>query len=118
MRDENIDYTGAVDRSVGGAVTFCTPAARAANPGAFAGVKVAPEDADIMKAFRMPKEDLYADSREKDDADAQWKHFTADRERREATCLAQSDALLPEEVPNVEFRLAHLAGGGMRRFSE
>ena len=29
-RDVNIDYTGAEDRSVGGAVTFCTPAARAA----------------------------------------------------------------------------------------
>ena len=29
-RDLNIDYTGAEDRSTGGAVTFCTPAATAA----------------------------------------------------------------------------------------
>ena len=28
-RDVNIDYTGAEDRSVGGAVTYCTPAAKA-----------------------------------------------------------------------------------------
>ena len=29
-RDVNVDYTGAEDRSVGGAVTFCTAAAKAA----------------------------------------------------------------------------------------
>ena len=109
VRDENIDYTGAVDRSVGGAVTFCTPAARAANPSVFAGVKVAPEDADIMEAFRMPKEDLTLIPAKKT-MRMRNEYFTADRERREATCLAHSDALLPEEVPNVEFRLAHLAG--------
>ena len=31
-RDVNIDYTGEESRIVGGAVTFCTPAAAAAGP--------------------------------------------------------------------------------------
>ena len=35
-RDVNIDYTGAEDHSTGGAVTFCTPAARAAGAEVFA----------------------------------------------------------------------------------
>ena len=49
-RDVNIDYTGAEDRSAGGAVTFCTPAAAAAGAEVFAAVKIAPEDADILAA--------------------------------------------------------------------
>ena len=38
-RDVNIDYTGIEDRSAGGAVTFCTPAALAAGAKVFAAVK-------------------------------------------------------------------------------
>lgn len=107
--DENIDYTGAVDRSIGGAVTFCVPAARAVNPNVFAGVKVAPEDADILNAFRVPKEDITLIPA-RQTMRMRNEYFTADRERRIGTCLAQSDPILPEELPNVEFKLAHLAG--------
>ena len=53
-RDVNIDYTGAEDRSAGGAVTFCTPAARAMGASVFAAVKIAPEDRDILDVFQMP----------------------------------------------------------------
>ena len=50
-RDVNIDYTGVEDRCVGGAVTFCTPAARAAGAAVFAAVKASPDDRDVLDAL-------------------------------------------------------------------
>ena len=37
-------------------------------------------------------------------------YFTADRERRKAECLAQSDAITPDQIPDVDCGLYHLAG--------
>ena len=105
-RDENIDYTGAVDRSVGGAVTFCTPAARAANDSVFAAVKIAPADSDIMDTIPGDKALLPS----KYTTLMRNEYFTADREKRKGTCAAQSDPVLPAEIPDVECKLYHLAG--------
>lgn len=105
-RDLNIDYTGAEDRSTGGAVTFCTPAARAAGASVFAAVKIAPADRDIMAGFGedaalLPSEKTTLMRNE---------YFTPDRERRRASCPAQSGPILPSEIPDVPCRLYHLAG--------
>ena len=105
-RDLNIDYTGAEDRSVGGAVTFCTPAARAAGASVFAAVKLAPEDRDIMDGFG---EDAALLPSEKTTL-MRNVYFTPDRERRDASCPAQSGPILPAEIPDVPCRLYHLAG--------
>ena len=108
-RDVNIDYTGAEDRSVGGAVTFCTPAARAAGASVFAGVKIAPEDADIMDVIALPAEDkaLLPSART---TLMRNEYFTPDRERRNALCPAQSDPITPDELPEISYSLCHLAG--------
>ncbi|MGN0985678.1 MAG: PfkB family carbohydrate kinase [Candidatus Enterenecus sp.] len=108
-RDVNIDYTGAEDRSVGGAVTFCTPAARAAGASVFAAVKIAPADTDIIEGFRMDREDIALLPSEKTTL-MRNEYFTPDRERRNSGCPAQSDPILPGEVPDVPCRLYHLAG--------
>ena len=108
-RDVNIDYTGAEDRSIGGAVTFCTPAARSVNPAVFAAVKIAPTDTDIIEAFRMDPVDIALLPSEKTTL-MRNEYFTADRERRNSSCPAQSDPILPGEVPDVPCRLYHLAG--------
>ena len=108
-RDVNIDYTGAEDRSVGGAVTFCTPAAKAAGARVFAAVKIAPEDADIMTAFDLPETDKALLPSAKTTL-MRNEYFTADRECRNSSCPAQSDPILPAELPDVDFRLCHLAG--------
>ena len=108
-RDVNIDYTGKEDRSVGGAVTFCTPAARAANPSVFAAVKIAPEDSDILEVFRMDRQEI-ALLKSKKTTLMRNEYFTPDRERRNASCAAQSDPILPGELPDVSCRLTHLAG--------
>ena len=108
-RDLNIDYTGAEDRSAGGAVTFCTPAAAAAGAKVFAAVKISPEDGDIIEGFRMDPADIALLPSEKTTL-MKNVYFTPDRERRDASCPAQSGPILPEEIPNVDCRLYHLAG--------
>lgn len=108
-RDVNIDYTGAEDRSTGGAVTFCTPAARAAGAAVFAAVKIAPADGDILAGFQMDPADIALLPSEKTTL-MRNEYFTPDRERRKAGCPAQSDPILPDEIPDVPCRLYHLAG--------
>ena len=108
-RDINLDYTGAEDRSSGGAVTFCTPAARAAGAKVFAAVKISPDDGDIIEGFHMPPEDIALLPSEKTTL-MKNVYFTPDRERRDASCPAQSGPILPEEIPDVDCRLYHLAG--------
>lgn len=108
-RDVNIDFTGAVDRCVGGAVTFCTPAARAVTDRVFAAVKISPNDADILDGFHMAPEDI-ALLPSKETTCIRNEYFTADRERRTCTCSAQSGPITPDEIPNVPCKLYHLAG--------
>ena len=108
-RDVNIDYTGAEARSVGGAVTFCTPAARAAGARVFAAVKIAPEDRDILGAFRGDPEDVALLPSEKTTL-MRNEYFTADRERRNSSCPAQSGPITPDQIPDVPCKLYHLAG--------
>ena len=108
-RDVNIDYTGEESRIVGGAVTFCTPAAAATGAKVFAAIKAAPEDEEVGKAFCLPEEDrILLPSRRTTEMRNQY--FTADRERRKASCPAQSDPILPGEIPPVERKMTHLAG--------
>ena len=108
-RDVNIDYTGEESRIVGGAVTFCTPAAAATGAKVFAAIKAAPEDEEVGKAFRLPQEDrIILPSRRT--TERRNRYFTVDRERRKASCPAQSDPVLPDEIPPVERKMTHLAG--------
>lgn len=108
-RDVNIDYTGAEDRSVGGAVTFCTPAAVAAGARVFAAVKIAPGDADMIEGFHMDSGDIALLPSEHTTL-MRNEYFTADRERRNSSCPAQSGPITPEEIPGVPCRMYHLAG--------
>lgn len=108
-RDVNIDYTGAEDHSTGGAVTFCTPAAAAAGAEVFAAVKIAPEDQDIIQGFHMDPGDIALLPSQKTTL-MRNEYFTPDRERRNASCPAQSDPILPGEIPDVPCKLFHLAG--------
>ena len=108
-RDCNIDYDGAVNHCVGGAVTFCTPAAASTGARVFAAVKANQNDTDILDAFVMDKDDV-ALLPSTDTTLMRNEYFTADRERRKGTCTAQSDPITAAEIPNVTCGLYHLAG--------
>ena len=108
-RDVNIDYTGEESRIVGGAVTFCTPAAASAGAKVFAAIKAAPGDEEIPRAFRLPKEDM-AVLPSLHTTEMRNRYFTPDREKRDAACTAQSGPILPKELPPVKRKMTHLAG--------
>lgn len=108
-RDENIDYDKTVVRGVGGAVYFCAFAVRASGADVFSAVKINAADTDILDAF------------ETDDAHIALlpsrlttlmrnTYTTATRETRIAECLAQSDPILPSEIPHEQASIYHLAG--------
>ena len=108
-RDVNIDYTGQEVHEIGGAVYFCAYAAKAAGANVYASVKINAEDRDILDAFEFdadhiallpsPHTTLMRNT-----------YFTADRERRRAECLAQSAPITPDQIPDVDCSLYHLAG--------
>ncbi len=108
-RDVNIDYTGEESRIVGGAVTFCTPAAAATGAKVFAAIKANPQDEEVPKAFHLAPEDMRV-LPSAHTTEMRNEYFTADREKRKASCPAQSDPVLPEEIPSVPRKLTHLAG--------
>lgn len=108
-RDENIDYTGKVERGVGGAVFFCAAAAKAAGANVCAAVKISPDDADILNSFNIGRQNTFLLS-SKHTTLMQNTYYTSDRERRIAKCLAQSDPVYPDEIPEADCSLYHLAG--------
>ena len=107
--DCNIDFDGTESRVIGGAVTFCAPAAAAAGANVFASVKANPADTDILDTFPMPK-DHTAILPSPVTTLMRNEYFTPDRERRRATCQAQSDPITPDQIPDVDCGLYHLAG--------
>ena len=108
-RDVNIDYTGKEVHEIGGAVFFCSAAAKAAGANLFASVKIHPDDTDIIDAFKLDSDHVAILPSETTTL-MQNTYFTADRERRKAECLAQSDAITPDQIPDVDCGLYHLAG--------
>lgn len=108
-RDINIDYTRDQVEEIGGAVFFGTYAARAAGAKVFAAVKANERDQDIIQAFDMPPDSIALLSSSQTTR-MQNQYFTPSRERRKASCLAQSDSINGAEIPPVKSRLFHLAG--------
>ena len=108
-RDVNIDYTGKEVHEIGGAVFFCSAAAKAAGANLFASVKIHPDDTDIIDAFKLDSDHVAILPSETTTL-MQNTYFTADRERRKAECLAQSGPITPDQIPEVDGGLYHLAG--------
>ena len=108
-RDVNIDYTGKEVHEIGGAVFFCSAAAKAAGANLFASVKIHPDDTDIIEAFKLDSDHVAILPSETTTL-MQNTYFTADRERRKAECLAQSGPITPDQIPEVDCGLYHLAG--------
>mgnify|MGYP000270191620 CR=1 FL=1 len=100
-RDINIDYTGQEVREIGGAVFFCAYAAAAASANLFASVKIHPDDTDVLDAFHLDSDHIAVLPAQCTTL-MQNTYFTADRERRKAECLAQSDAITPDQIPDVD----------------
>jgi len=106
-KDVNIDYDGNTVEGIGGAVTFCTPAALSAGARVLAAVKMAPEDSGLLEAFPGNSKRLLPSGKT---TAMRNQYFTATRERRNSFCTAQADPIMPGEIPDVNCGLYHLAG--------
>lgn len=108
-RDRNIDYTGCVVDELGGAAYFGAYAVQSAGAKVFAAIKMHPDDIDILDAFSLPATQI-SFMPANTTTQMQNTYFTEDRERRISECLAQSDSILPQQIPDVDCALYHLAG--------
>lgn len=106
-KDVNIDYDGTIVEGIGGAVTFCTPAALSAGARTFAAVKMSPEDSVLLKTFPGSSKQLLPSGKT---TVMRNQYFTATREKRTCGCAAQSDPIKAEELPDVDCAIYHLAG--------
>ena len=55
--DCNIDFDHTEVHSIGGAVTFCAPAAKASGANVYAAIKANPADTDLLRTFPLPQKD-------------------------------------------------------------
>ena len=108
-RDENIDYDGTVVRGVGGAVFFCAFAVRSSGADVFSAVKINEGDRDIIEAFETDSRHI-ALLPSACTTLMRNTYTTPTRETRIAECLAQSDPILPSEIPDEPSSICHLAG--------
>ena len=115
-RDVNIDYTGKEVHEIGGAVFFCSAAAKAAGANLFASVKIHPDDTDIIEAFKLDSDHVAILPSETTTL-MQNTYFTADRERRKAECLAQSGHHAGSD-PRGRLRPVSSGRSAVRRFPE
>jgi hypothetical protein len=108
-RDINIDFDGSIDRGIGGAVYFCSFAARAVGADVMNAVKINPADTDVRDAFETDPDHIrilpsHLTTKMKN------VYKTPTRETRDASCEAQSDPILQEEIPEDPCTIYHLAG--------
>lgn len=108
-KDLNIDYDGAAVEGIGGAVTFCIPAAVSTGADVSAFVKIAPEDLALLSSFPLDPSHLTILPSAKTTV-MENQYFTENRERRKSSCLAQSDPISLAELPQGGSGIYHLAG--------
>ena len=107
--DWNIDYDKQEVHSIGGAVTFCAPAAKAAGANVYVSVKASPADSQLLETFPLPQTEWTLLPSQATTL-MRNEYFTPDRERRNSSCQAQSDPITPDQVPDLPCKLYHLAG--------
>lgn len=106
--DYNIDYLNNQIVEVGGAVIYSSAAAYALGHSVMALTKLNPADNARLAELVLPKEDIVClPSRASTSIRNQY--FTADKERRACTCLAQGDAFVLADIP-APAKIYHLAG--------
>lgn len=107
--DYNIDYQDNMIIEIGGAVIYSSASAYANGKKVGVVTKVAKENADRLKEFVIPKEDIFYIPSKKSTS-IRNKYFTKDKEKRLCTCLSQADPFKITDIPDVNCSIYHLAG--------
>lgn len=108
--DADTDYLGNKTKIEGGAVLYSSASAYALGHKVAALTKVAPQDADRMKAFTLPAEDIYLISSERS-TDMMNQYLTPEKERRISACTSQGDPFTISDIPaDLSADIYHFAG--------
>lgn len=107
--DTNTDFDGRTEHCYGGAVLYSGHAANAIGKKVAVVPKGNPETTDAEDAFKGSGITVFARNSEKSTL-MENVYFTADRERRRSRCLAVIDPYTPEDIPDEQTKVYHLAG--------
>ena len=108
--DTNTDFDKTVVRSFGGAVLFSGHAAAALGHAVAVLPKRNPKSLDLAQAFAGKENITVFPLASRANTLMENFYFTADRERRICRCTAVIDPYRPEDLPEIDARLYHLAG--------
>ena len=107
--DYNVDCHDNQVVELGGAVVFSSAAAYAIGKKAGVVTKIPAELSDRLNALLIPREDVFALPAEKGTS-IRNKYFTENKEKRQCTCLSQSDRIYIDDIPSNPCKIYHLAG--------
>ena len=109
-KDYNIDHEDNTVEICGGAVLFSSASAYALGHKVAAVTKINKADTDRLSQFTLPQEDIYAAECESSST-MRNKYFTADKERRDSTCLSVGTPFSQADIPeDIESDIYHFAG--------
>lgn len=108
-KDFNIDHLKNLNEICGGAVLFSSASAFALGHKVGAVTKLAERDKERLDSFTISKEDIYC-SFSQDSTTMRNEYFTADKEKRNSTCLSCAEPFTIDELPNANAKIYHFAG--------
>lgn len=108
-KDFNIDHLNNLNEICGGAVLFSSASAFVLGHSTGAVTKLAEKDRDRLDSFTISKEDVYC-SFCNDSTTMKNEYFTADKEKRNSTCLSCAEPFTVDDLPSVDAKIYHFAG--------
>lgn len=108
-KDFNIDHLKNENEICGGAVLFSSASAFVLGHSTGAVTKLAEKDRDRLNSFTINKDDVYC-SFCNDSTTMKNEYFTADKEKRNSTCLSCAEPFTIDDLPNVDAKIYHFAG--------
>lgn len=109
-KDYNIDHEDNTVEICGGAVLFSSASAYALGHKVAAVTKINEADNDRLEQFTLPLDDIYAVNCDSSST-MRNKYFTADKERRDSTCLSVGTPFTVQDIPDdIESEIYHFAG--------
>ena len=108
-KDYNIDHLKNLNEICGGAVLFSSASAFALGHSTGAVTKLAEKDKDRLSSFTVNSNDVYC-SFCNNSTTMRNEYFTADKEKRNSTCLSCAEPFSVDDLPSVNAKIYHFAG--------
>lgn len=106
-KDENI-YLDRTEKSLGGAVTYGSFAAKSSGAAVGVVTKATESDRHLLALFSQEQIPVWIRPSMQTTAIRNVYH-TADKERRTSTCLAAADPFTPDDLPDISVKILHAA---------